>query len=134
MPPWYSKMRPPESDNLLLASVTHCPTSETCAELVLVDSRVQSSLKTGVLLHTNLGKPAMALLNKLAERASPGGVVFKEGFVVTALRAPCVVLCRGNCVLYMRSLYALARAGCNAFHAGTDVPTSQGSIACFLSL
>ena len=33
-----------------------------------------------------LGKPAMALVNTLAERAWGGGFVFKDGFVVDALR------------------------------------------------
>ena len=51
----------------------------------------------------------MALLNKLAECASASGVVFKDGFVVNALRELSVGLCRRNCVLYKRSLYALAR-------------------------
>ena len=56
-----------------------------------------------------LGKPAMALLNKLAECALSGGVVFKDGCVVIALRELSFGLCRGNCMLYNRSLYALAR-------------------------
>lgn len=72
-----------------------------------------------------LGKPAMALLNKLAECASASGVVFKDGFVVNALRELSVGLCRGNCVLYKRSLYALARVSGTAFRAGADIPTSE---------
>ena len=71
-----------------------------------------------------LGKPAMALLNKLAECASASGVVFKD-FVVNALRELSVGLCRGNCVLYKRSLYALARVSGTAFRAGADIPTSE---------
>ena len=71
-----------------------------------------------------LGKPAMALLNKLAECASASGVV-KDGFVVNSLRELSVGLCRGNCVLYKRSLYALARVSGTAFRAGADIPTSE---------
>ena len=72
-----------------------------------------------------LGKPAMALLNKLAQCASACGVVFKDGFFVNALRELSVGLCRGNCVLYKRSLYALARVSGTAFRAGADIPTSE---------
>ena len=73
---------------------------------------------------SRLGKPAMALLNKLAECAAASGVVFKYGFVVNSLHELSVGLCTGNCVLYKRSLYALARVSGNAFHAGADIPTS----------
>ena len=73
-----------------------------------------------------LGKPAMALLNKLAECASASGVVLKDGFVVNALRELSVGLCRGNCVLYKRSQYALARvSGTFAFRAGADIPVYE---------
>ena len=72
-----------------------------------------------------LGKPAMALLNKLAECASASGVVFKDGFVVNALCELSVGLCRGNCVLYKRSLFALASVSGSAFRAGADIPTSE---------
>ena len=51
-----------------------------------------------------LGKPAMALLNKLAECALAGGGVFKDGLVVKALHELSVGLCRENCVLYTWSL------------------------------
>ena len=44
--------------------------------------------------------PAMALLNKLAERASAGGVVTKDTFVVNASCKPFVGICSGDCVLY----------------------------------
>ena len=70
----------------------------------------------------------MALLNKLAECASAIGVVFKDGFVVNALRELSVGLCRGNCVLYKhfkRSLFALARVSGTAFRAGADIPTTE---------
>ena len=81
-----------------------------------------------------LGKPAMALLNKLAECASASGVAFKDGFVANALRELSVGLCRGNCVLYKRSLYALARVSGTAFRAGADIPTSEINSGCFLYL
>ena len=61
----------------------------------------------------------------LAECASASGVVFKDGFVVNALRELSVGLCRGNCVLYKRSLFALARVSGSAFRAGADIPTSE---------
>ena len=52
-----------------------------------------------------LGKPAMALLNKLAECASAGGVVFMDGFVVNALCELSVGLCRGQlCVVQAQSV------------------------------
>ena len=76
----------------------------------------------------------MALLNKLAECDSAGGVVFKDGFVVNALRELSIGLCRGNCVLYKRSLYALALASGNASRAGADIPTSKINQGYFLTL
>ena len=67
----------------------------------------------------------MAMLNKLAECALAGGVVFKDGPVVNALRELSVRLCRGNCVLYKRSRYALACVSGNTFCAGADNSTSH---------
>ena len=67
----------------------------------------------------------MALLNKLAECVSTSGVVFQDGFAVNASRELSAGLCRGNCVLYKRSLFALARVSCNAFRAGADIPTFE---------
>ena len=67
----------------------------------------------------------MSLLNKLAEFALASGVVCKDAFVVNALCELSVGLCRGNCVLYKRSLFALAHAIGTAFHAGADIPTSE---------
>ena len=79
-----------------------------------------------------LGNSTMALLNKLAEYASASGVAFKDSFAVKALRSLSVGLCRGNCLLNKRSLYALARASSNAFLAGANILTyDQG---CFLTL
>ena len=42
-----------------------------------------------------------------------------------ALRELSAGLCRGNCVLYKRSLYALARVSGTAFRAGADIPTFE---------
>ena len=72
-----------------------------------------------------LGKSAMALLNKLAEYAAAGGVDFKDGFVVNALRVLSAGLCRGNCVLYKQSPHSLARVSGNAFRAGAGISTSR---------
>jgi hypothetical protein len=66
---------------------------------------------------------SLALLNILAESASASGIVFKDSFVVNALRELSAGLCRGNWVLYKCGLYALARVSGNAFHAGSDIPT-----------
>ena len=67
----------------------------------------------------------MALVYKLAECAAARGVIFKEGFVVNALRERSVGLFRGNCVLYKCSLYALACVSGNALSAGADIATSE---------
>ena len=40
--------------------------------------------------------------------------------------------CRGNCVLYKRSLYALARVSGNAFRADADIATSPKNQGCFV--
>ena len=69
-----------------------------------------------------LGKLAMALQYKQPECAPASGVVFNGGFVVNALRVLSVGLCRGNCMLYKRSVYALARVSGTAFRAGADIP------------
>ena len=45
--------------------------------------------------------------------------------VKDALRELSVGLCRGYCVLYKRSLFALARVSGTAFRAGADIPTSE---------
>jgi hypothetical protein len=71
-----------------------------------------------------LGKPAMELLNTLAETAADGGVL-KETFVTTALRELSVGLCRGNAVLYKRGLKTMARVSGTAFQEGMLVPTGE---------
>ena len=61
-----------------------------------------------------VGLANQALLNKIAEYASASGFVFKDGFVLNALRELSFGLCRVYCVLYKRSLYALGRVSSNA--------------------
>ena len=72
-----------------------------------------------------LGKPAMQMLNTLASAATNAGVQHKGNFVTNALRELSVGLCRGNSVLYRRSLHVLALASGIAFRAGMDVPTAD---------
>jgi hypothetical protein len=72
-----------------------------------------------------MGKPAMQMLNTLASAAVNAGVQLKGDFVTNALRELSVGLCRGNSVLYRRSLYVLARASGIAFRAGMDVPSAD---------
>ena len=74
-----------------------------------------------------LGKPAMAVLYRLAECALGSGVVSKDGFDLNAVRELSVGLYRSNCALYKRSLYALARVSGNAFRAGAEVATSESN-------
>ena len=81
-----------------------------------------------------LGKPAMALLNKLAECASAGGVVFKDGFIGDALRELSVGWCRDNFVMYKLGFYALARVSGNTFHTDACIITSEINLGWFLSL
>ena len=80
-----------------------------------------------------LGKPAMMLRHKLGECAALSGVVFKDRYVVNALRELLVGLCRGNCVLYKRSLYALARVSCSAsFIAGIPLRSPRKLFICII--
>ena len=76
------------------------------------------------LLETH-GKHAMAILKKVAVCATAGGVVFKDGSFFNALRELSAGLCLGNCVLYKRSHYALARVSGNAFRAGANILISE---------
>ena len=71
-----------------------------------------------------MGKPAMELLNKLAETAADGGVN-KDSFVTNALRVLSIGLCRGNAVLYKRSLPVMARVRGTSFRSGMLVPTGE---------
>ena len=74
-----------------------------------------------------LGKPAMALLNDLAECALRRRVallfrtLFLSMLCVNSLSG-CVVY---NCVPYKPSRYALARVSSNDFRAGDDIPASK---------
>ena len=72
-----------------------------------------------------LGKPAMELINKLAATAAAGGAVGKGAFKAGALRELSVGLCRGNGVLYRRSLGVLARVSSSAIIAIMTVPASD---------
>ena len=78
----------------------------------------------GSLQHSSVLVGARWCTHTLAECASAGGVVFKDGFVVNALRELSVGLCRSNCVLYKRSLCALARVSGTAFRADAAAPLS----------
>ena len=70
-----------------------------------------------------LGKPAMELLNSLAETAVDGGLV-KESFVTTPLRELSVCLCRGNAVLHNCSLTVMAGVSGNTF-SGMLIPSGE---------
>jgi hypothetical protein len=72
-----------------------------------------------------LGKPAMQFLNTLAHSATNAGVRTKGDFVTNALRELSIGLCRGNAILYSRSLYVLARVSGFAFRAGMEVPMAD---------
>jgi hypothetical protein len=72
-----------------------------------------------------LGKAAMELLNTLATTAAAGGAVRKSAFVANALRQLSVALCRGNGVMYRRSLGVIATASGNAFMHGMTNPISD---------
>ena len=51
------------------------------------------------------------------------GIVFKD--VICDLCEVSVGMCKGNYVLYKRSLHALGRVSGNAFCTGADIPTSE---------
>jgi hypothetical protein len=72
-----------------------------------------------------MGKAAMEMLNTLATAASSSGAVQKSSFVTNALRQLSVALCRGNGVMYRRSLAVLATASGCAFRPGADIITSD---------
>jgi Reverse transcriptase (RNA-dependent DNA polymerase) len=71
-----------------------------------------------------LGKPAMQLLNTLGDKAAEGGAD-KSIFVANALRHLSIALCRGNAVIYKRSLTVMARLGGEQFLGGMLVPSSD---------
>jgi hypothetical protein len=72
-----------------------------------------------------IGKPAMALINTLASSAAASATVYKDGFVTSALRELSIGLCRGNGVMYRRSMTMLARASGTCLRAGLDTPTAD---------
>ena len=75
----------------------------------------------------------MKLLNALTETAVDGGVI-KETFFTTALRKSSVSLCRGNAVLYKRSLTVMACASGIAFQQGMLMPSGMSleTALCFM--
>jgi hypothetical protein len=89
------------------------------------DPAAYSFQPLSVETYGRLGKPAMQMLSTLASAATNAGVRLRGDFTANALRELSVGLCRGNSVLYKRSLYALARASGVAFRAGMDVPTAD---------
>ena len=53
------------------------------------------------------------------------GGVNKDGFVMNALRELSIGLCRGNAMLYKRSLPVMARVSGTSFRSGMLVPTGE---------
>jgi hypothetical protein len=72
-----------------------------------------------------IGKPAMVLINDLATAASASGSLHKDDFVTNALRDLSIALCRGNGVMYKRSMTTLARVSGTCLRAGLDIPTAD---------
>jgi hypothetical protein len=77
-----------------------------------------------------LGKPAMGLLNALADVAASGGgegggVFCKIAFVTSALRRLSVALCRDNGRMYGESLFTLASTCGRAFQPGLLVSVAN---------
>ena len=68
-----------------------------------------------------LGKPAMGLLNTLAETAADAGVA-KDAFVTNALRELSISLCRSNAVIYRAGLTVMAQAAGTIFWTAQPVP------------
>ena len=66
----------------------------------------------------------MQLLNTLGESAAEGGAD-KSIFVANALRHLSIALCRGNAVVYKRSLTVMARLSGEQFLGGMLVPSSD---------
>ena len=66
----------------------------------------------------------MELINTLATAAAESGV-YKEGFVINALRELSVSLCRGNGIMFRRGLMNMARVSGAAFREGLALPTAD---------
>jgi hypothetical protein len=69
------------------------------------------------------GRPAMTMLNALADVAAANGGVPKAAFVRGALRELAVALCRGNALKYRVSMCQLARTAGRGYRPGLLVPT-----------
>ena len=65
------------------------------------------------------------MLNTLADVAATGGTVDRDAFMRTALRELSIGLCRGNGVLYKRSVTVLARVTGTSFLAGLPAATAE---------
>ena len=72
-----------------------------------------------------LGKPAIALLGRLGVEAAGVGGVSKSAFVRLAIRELSVGLCRGNCVMYRKSLGLRAAGVGQGFRPGAARPTAE---------
>ena len=72
-----------------------------------------------------LGKPAIALLGRLGVEAAGVGGVSKSAFVRSAIRELSVGLCRGNCVMYRKSLGLRAAGVGQGFRPGAARPTAE---------
>jgi hypothetical protein len=70
-----------------------------------------------------LGRPAMAMLNALADAAAANGGVSKATFVRGALRELAVALGRGNALMCRVSMFQLARTAGRGHRPGLLVPT-----------
>ena len=71
------------------------------------------------------GRPAMRLLNNMAESAASMGRVSKAGFVSSAQRQLSIALQRGNGVLMRASMNTLAKASGHDFLDGLLNPTAE---------
>jgi hypothetical protein len=70
-----------------------------------------------------LARPAMAMLNALAEVAVVKGGVSKAAVVRGALRELAVALCWGNALMYRVSMFQLARTAGRGYWPGLLVLT-----------
>jgi hypothetical protein len=72
-----------------------------------------------------LSKPAMGLLNALADAAHPMRELCKSAFVTSAHWWLSVALCRDNGQMYGQSLFTLAHASERAFQPDLLVPVAE---------
>jgi hypothetical protein len=78
-----------------------------------------------VKTYGRLGRPAMAMLNALADVAAANGGVSKAAFVQGALRELAVALCRGNALMYRVSMFQLAWTAGRGYRPGLLVPIAD---------